>query len=292
MILWIYVLVVLIWGSTWMGIKIGLEDAPPFISLSMRYILSIAILYSIILFNKYRFPTTNFRGLLKLAYPGLYIYGGSYIFVYLGELYISSSLTSVLYSSFPFFVAILSTLVFKTEKLSRISWLGLILGFLGIITIFYDSLQFSGNLLIGCSLVLLSAFVASYGVIIHKKKFSFENIYISIALQMSFGLIPMILGALLFENLSDFNFTYKSVGAIIYLSLFGSVIAFLGYYWLLRHITAVKISQMEFITPIVAIFIGVGFFGETLPTRTWIGSGIILVGVYLVIKGQKQKPAQ
>ena len=287
MILWIYILLCIIWGSTWMGIKIGLEDAPPFISLSIRYILSIAILYSIILLKRYKFPADN-KDLFKLAYPGLYTYGGSYILVYFGELYISSSLTSVLFVSFPLFVAILSIFIIKTEKLNKIVWLGLILGFIGIAIVFYDSLQFSGNLFLGCSLVLLSSLFAGYGMIIHKKDFTNENIYIATALQMSLGLVPMILGALIFENFDDFEFTYKSIGSIIYLSVFGSVIAFLCYYWLLRHITAVMASLVTFITPIVALFIGVGLFGETLPVGTWIGSGIILTGVFLVIRGQKQ----
>ncbi len=271
-----------------MGIKIGLEDAPPFISLTMRYILSIAILYSIIFLKRYKFPANN-KYLFKLAYPGLYTYGGSYILMYFGELYISSSLTSVLFVSFPLFVAILSILIIKTEKLNKIAWLGLTLSIIGIVTIFYDSLQFSGNLFLGCSLVLLSSLFAGYGMIIHKKNFTNENIYIATALQMSLGLVPMILGALFFENFNDFEFTYKSIGSIIYLSVFGSVIAFLCYYWLLRHITAIMTSLVTFITPIIALFIGVGLFDETLPVGTWIGSGIILTGVFLVIKGQKQK---
>lgn len=290
MILLLYIILCLIWGSTWMGIKIGLEDAPPFISLSLRYILSIIILYSIILIKKYKFPTTDIKALLKFAYPGLYIYGGSYILVYIGELYISSSLTSVLFASFPLFVAVLSILIIKTEKLNKTAWVGLVLGFLGIITVFYDSLQFSGNLFLGCSLILTSSFVAAYGMIIHKKSYAHENVYIATALQMTLGLVPMLLGALIFEDFSDFKFTYKSIGSIIYLSVFGSVIAFAGYYWLMRYITAVKVSLIAFITPIVALLIGVGLFGESLPVATWIGSGIILTGVFLVSKRQKQKP--
>lgn len=291
MIIFIYILLCLIWGSTWMGIKIGLEDAPPFISLSLRYSLSVIILYSIILIKRYKFPTKNFKELLKFAYPGLFIYGGSYILVYIGELYISSSLTSVLFASFPLFVAILSILIIKTEKLNRMAWFGLTLGFLGIVTVFYDSLQFSGNLFLGCLLILSSSFLAAYGMIIHKKNFANENVYIATALQMTLGLVPMLLGALIFEDFSDFTITYKSIGSIIYLAVFGSVIAFSGYYWLMRHITAVNVSLIAFITPIIALLIGIGMFGETLSLGTWIGSGIILSGVFLVIKGQKRKIA-
>ena len=92
----------------------------------------------------------------------------------------------------------------------------------------------------------------------------------------------MFLGALLFENASDFIVSTESVGSILYLAVFGSVIAFLCYYWLLARARAVTVSLIAFITPLVAIFIGVMFFEESLSLRIAIGAVLILSGIVLV----------
>ncbi len=291
MTIFIYIVLCLIWGSTWIGIKIGLEDAPPVTTAIIRFVIALSILYAIILFKQIKFPTT-FKDILKLAYPGLYMYGVSYTCVYLGEQYISSALTSVLFASFPLFVALLSIKMLRSEKLTSFVWAGLVLGFLGIVVISYDSLQISGNLFLGCILILAASYVSAYGMVLHKKSFSQCDIFMATALQQSIGVILMLLYVILFENWRTFVFTPTSVGSILYLAIFGSVIAFLGYYWLLKHTTAVVVSLIAFITPVVAIFIGVGLFSEKMTTGTWVGSAMILGGIILVVRRQQRSSLQ
>ncbi len=266
-----------------MAIKVGLADAPPLWNLTFRFILAISILHAIVLARRLAYPST-WQAAVRLAHPGIYMYCGSYALVYFAELHISSALTAVLFASFPLFVAILSLRMLKVERLPAGGWSGLILGFLGIVVISYDSLQSPGHVFLGTMLALGGAFSAAYGVLIHKRDFSSENIFVAVALQMTLGGIPLTFGALLFEDLSDFAVTAASVGSILYLATLGTVVTFVSYYWLLARLRVVVVSLIAFITPLVAIFIGAGLFGEELGLRTALGTAMILVGVLLVIR--------
>ncbi len=265
-----------------MGIKIGLSDAPPLYAASLRFALAVAILYAIILLKRYSFPKDVWET-LKLAYPGLYMYGASYALIYFAEQYISSALTSVLFTSFPLFVAFLSIWMLKAERLRWAAWLGLGLGFFGIVVISYDSFQASGNLFLGSILTLGGSLMAAYGMLIHKKHFAGQNIVVAATVQMTLGGIPLLAAALLFERWSHFSLTPASVGSILYLAIIGTVIAFVAYYWLLSHTKAIIVSLIAFITPIVAVVLGF-FWGESLPICTLAGTIMILTGILLVVR--------
>ncbi|MFQ6008708.1 MAG: DMT family transporter [Candidatus Zixiibacteriota bacterium] len=277
-----FALLCLIWGSTWMGIKIGLTDAPPLSGASVRFALAVVILLAIVRYKRYSLPE-GFGPKLRLAYPGLYIYSGSYALIYLAEQYISSALMAVLFASFPLFVAFLSIWILKTERLSLAAWLGLGLGFVGVVVISYNSFQSSQHLFVGTLLALGGALSAAYGSLLQKKHFSGENVFVATAIQMTLGLFPLLILSIVFDQWSNFAVTAASIGSIIYLGIFGTVIAFVAYYWLLSHTEVVNVSLIAFITPVVAILIGI-LFGESLAFRAIIGAALILVGVVLVIR--------
>ncbi len=281
MTIFVFILLCLIWGSTWMAIKLGLSDAPPLYAAGIRFVLAVSILYAIVFSKKYRLPNT-LCGFLKLGYPGLYMFGASYALIYFAEQHISSALTSVLFAAYPLMIAFLSIWVLSHEKIRPAGWLGLALGFVGIVVISYDSLQTSPDIFLGTILALAGTLAAAWGLVIHKRKFSGENVFVSTSVQMTIGGVPLILAALIFERWSDFVISPTSVGSIIYLALLGTVVAFVGYYWLLQRITAVQASLIAFLTPLVAIFIGVVFFSESLTVLIGFGTVMILSGILLV----------
>ncbi len=204
--------------------------------------------------------------------------------MYLGEQYIDSATCAVLFAAYPFFVAVLSWLKYRTERLGPIAWLGMAIGFAGVVLISYDSFQASPDIFFGTVLVVGAALAAAYGGVIHKHKFSQVDIVVAANVQMIFGGIFLVIGALLTEKWSDFHVTTAAVGSIIYLALAGTVIAFLGYYWLLRHMRLTVVALVAFITPLVAILIGVFLAEESLTLLEVIGSGLILGGVLLVVR--------
>lgn len=279
----VYVLLCLIWGSTWIAIKIGLSAAPPLQTAALRFMLAISILTVIVLVRRYRYPS-GWRTWVKVGYPGVWMYGIHYALIYFAQLHISSSLTAVLFASFPFFVAILSTLKLRETPVTRLGWFGIAIGFGGVVLISYDQLTTSGDLFLGTALALVSTYAAAHGVVIHKKYHARENIVVTSSIQMLFGGLPVLIAALLFEDWADFTVSAESIGSILYLAVIGTVVAFLSYYWLLARMTAVSASLTAFITPLVAIFIGVLFFAESLSIPIIAGTTLILSGVALSIE--------
>lgn len=278
-----YILLCLIWGSTWLAIKIGLEDAPPLTTAAIRFALATIVLGTIGLVRRLEFPQ-SIREIWKLGYPGIYMFGIGYGAVYLGEQYIDSALAAVLFASYPFFVALLSWVRYRQEKLSGAAWLGMLIGFAGVVLITYDAWQLSGDLLLGSLLVIGASFSAAYGIVIHKHYFAEREIVVSVTIQMIFGGILLFAGMLLFEDWADFHLTGRTAGSIVYLALFGTVVTFIGYYWLLSKTRAVTVSLIAFITPMVAIITGGLLAGESLTRIMFIGTAMILSGVALVTR--------
>ncbi len=214
----------------------------------------------------------------------MFIYGLSYAPVYWAETRINSALTAILFASFPFFVALFSLGLLRVERLGPAAWLGLAVGFTGIVAVSYDSLQTGSDLFVGSLLVLGATMAAALGAVFHKRSFSQQSVYLSAVAQITVGTVPVVLVTPLVENIGDFALTFKSVGSIIYLTVMGTVVAFLAYYWLLSKTRAIYTSLFAFVVPLVAIFIGVVLFEESLTLTIVIGTVLILLGVVLVVK--------
>lgn len=283
MTVFIYALLCLIWGTTWLVIKIGLEEAPPLYSASLRFILSAAILTAFIWLRDYKYPT-GIKNWLRLGYPGIFMFGTSYALVYTSEQYIASALTAILFASFPFFIAILSQLVLKESRPPVSVWLGLVIGFAGVAVVSYDSQQTSSDIFLGTVLALGASFASAYGIILHRKYFLHENSVVAINVQMIMGGTLLLTAAMLTEDWSSFGFSPELIGSILYLSILGTLVTFLGYYWLIKHISMVKASLIAFITPLVAILAGTMLHGEQLSATIFAGTGLILSGVVLVAR--------
>jgi drug/metabolite transporter (DMT)-like permease len=246
-----YIMLCLIWGSTWLAIKLGLEDAPPLWSAALRFILAVALLYAINYIAKQRYPI-GWRNKWRAAWPGTFTFFGSYALTYLGEDYISSALAAILFAVFPFFVMALMPLMVKTERVGIRSLIGAIVGFAGVVIIFAEPVQIGSGVLIG------------------------------MILQMAVGAILLTLTALVFEPFSDLKFTNTSVGAIVFLAIFGSIITFGSYFWLLKRVRLVTMSMIALITPVVAMFMGYILLKEELTVSNYIGAAFVLMGVAIV----------
>jgi drug/metabolite transporter (DMT)-like permease len=279
----VYILLCLIWGSTWLAVKVGLADAPPFLTASARFLIAIGVLWTICRMRGYELPRDRVYQ-MKLAYPGLYMYGLSYALVYLGMQHVNSAVSAVLFASFPFFVAAFAWLKYRSERLGLPAWGGMTVGFAGVVLISYDSFQTSGDLFLGTALVVAASAASAYGIVIHKQRFSHENVFVASLVQMTVGLAVLLVGALALESLDDFHVTTELVGSILYLGTMGTVVTFSLYYWLLKKARVTVVSLVAFITPLVAILIGVIAAHEILTPLIVTGAVMILSGVFLVVR--------
>lgn len=287
----VYVLLCLIWGSTWIAIKIGLTAAPPLQTAALRFMLATLILNGVVFLLRYPYPR-DIRSWLRIGYPGIWMYGVNYALIYFAQVFISSSLTAVLFASFPFFVAVLSTFRLNEARVTPAGWIGIALGFVGVALISYDQLQTGDDLFLGTILALVATYSAAHGLIIHKKFHAGANIVVTASIQMLLGGLLVLLSAIIFEDWADFHVTTSSIGSILYLALMGTIVAFLSYYWLLARMSALSASLIAFITPLVALFIGVVFFDETVSASIVIGTTLILSGVGLSIERKRKADPQ
>jgi drug/metabolite transporter (DMT)-like permease len=277
----IYLIISLIWGSTWLAIRIGLESLTPFLSAGLRFIVAALVIYLLMYYKK--LPIQKDKVALKLYFQmGFFSFVIPFGLVYWGQQFIPSGLASVLFGVYPFFVAVFSKISMPEEKIEFLKIVGMILGFAGIVFIFSDNLDFKlDSDFMGMSAVLLSGIMQSAIAVTIKKNGKHLN-------PLSMNLIPMLLagivmtvGALFVEDLSNVQFDFKAVSTVLYLGVFGSVVTFTSYYWLLKRINILLLSLIAFITPVIALLLGWIFYDENLKNHHILGSGFVLLGLLI-----------
>lgn len=277
-----YLLICVVWGTTWLAIKVSIFTLPPFFSAGVRFTIASLLILAILKFRKYKYRF-DLKETIFLVLIGLGSFSVPYGLVYWAEGRITSGLTAVTFAVMPFFVAILSRLFLKTEHLSFWKVFGILLGFSGLVVIFggdlkVGSLGAAGGILA----VALSAFLnAGVAVSVKKHGRHIDPVYINL-IPMSLGAITLLGTSFFVEDWSALKFTLPVVAAIAYLAVFGSVVAFVIYFYLLKHMSVVLLSMTSFITPILAIASGALVLGEKFPSGTLIGSAMILGGVLLM----------
>jgi drug/metabolite transporter (DMT)-like permease len=273
-----------IWGSTWLGIKLGLRDLPPITFAGIRFALAALLLCAIVAWRRLPLPTSA-RDWLLLAYTGFLTITLNYALVFWGEQYISSGLAALLSATVPLFGLPLAHHYLAGEPLTWPKVGGVLLGLLGIGVVFSGELEVGGPLALWASagIILAALATAKAGVLVKARGTHIEP-SIMAAVQMAGGCVPLLLGGIALEgNPANFHWTPLALAALAYLTLPGSVIAFLMYYWLIRHTAVSGVLMIPLVTPLVAVLIGVLLGGETIGWHTMVGGGAILGGVSLAV---------
>ena len=281
----VFLLLCGIWGSTWLFIKLGLEDLPPITFAGIRFVIACAILFFLIRARATRLPD-NRRDWWLLASTGVLSFSLNYGLVFWGEQYISSGLAAVLQSTLPAFGLVFAHLHLPGERMTWSKIFGVVLGVLGVAVVFSNQLAVAGGKALAGSIALvLSAMFAAYSNVLVKAHGRKLEPTILAAGQMFFGLIPLLLiGVLLEGNPLRFRWTAMAVLSLLYLAVVGSVIAFVLYYWLVRHVDVTKTMLISLFTPVVAVVLGMVVLGEDLSWRTVAGGVMIMAGVRFVTR--------
>jgi drug/metabolite transporter (DMT)-like permease len=269
----------LVWGSTWMAIKIGLRGAPPLTSISVRMAIASLIVVAILRARRIPFPTDRrvvgvgvFLGFFHIVFP--------YVFVYYGEQRISSGLAAVLYSAMPLIVALIARAVFG-DRLTPRKIAGIVAGMLGVAVIFSDSLHVGEGEAWGVVLVTASMLAATIGSIATKRWSHDYHPIASLLVPFAVGaLVTGILGAVV-DRANPFHFDATTWATILYLAVAGSVTAFALFFYVMKHLEVTVVSYQTFIIPIIAVTLGWLILGETISLRVGLGAVLILAGVSL-----------
>jgi len=282
----------LIWGSTWLAIKYQLGVVDPLVSVVYRFLLA-----AIILFAYCSLTGMNLKYSIKqhlfIALQGLLLFGLNYWLVYLSEINLESGLVAVLFSTIVFLNIINGSIFLKSKiRLNVLS--SSLIGFIGIILVFKDQLfdfTFSNAESSALLLAGISAVTASFGNITsaYNQKNKLPVIQTN-AFGMLYGSLLMLLLALGTGKPFNFDFSLPYISSLIYLAVFGSIIAFTSYLSLLGKIGADKAAYVTLVFPIIALILSTIFEAYSWNGYAIIGVILVTFGNFMILKRKKVNP--
>jgi drug/metabolite transporter (DMT)-like permease len=273
---------VVIWGTTWAAIRVGLDDVPPFTGVALRFALAAAVLAVLAAAMRVRLLAGPLERRMWLVH-GVFTFTLSYTVTYWAEQFVPSGLASVLFATFPLFVALLAHRFLPGERLGGMARVGVLVGFLGVAVIFSEDFSSLGGrqVLVGSLVMLLSPIAAAIGNVAVKRWGSaIHPLSLNVGGMSLTAVLVGVLAALV-ERDRTVVFSAPAVGSILYLAIFGSAVTFSLYFWLLRFMTATRLSLIAYVIPVVAVAVGTTMLDEPLTVRIVLGAGLVLSGVGL-----------
>ena len=280
----VWLVLALIWGSTWLFIKLGLEDLPPFTFAGIRFVIAVLILSVVVILRRSRLPT-DWRDWVLIAGTGWLAFTVNYGLLFWGEQRTSSGLAAILQSIIPVFGLALAHLHLPEERITAPKLVGVVLGIAGVVLICSDQMgaERSGAFR-GSVAIVVGAFGAAYSNVLVKARGGKIDYAVLAAGQMLFGLVPLLMIGTIYEgNPFELRWTPLALLSLFYLALVGSAVAFLLYYWLVRHMEVTKTMLIALVTPLIAVSLGMVVRGEELTWRIVAGGFCIMAGIGVIV---------
>ena len=283
----LYGLLVLIWSSTWVGIKIGLEDSPPLLGAGVRFALAGAVLLVVAALGRRSLRTDwVLAGVLALA-PFAFAYG----LVYWGEQYVPSGLAAVLFGVLPLYTALLGSVLLPDEPLRVQLLVGVMIAIGGLALAFMESVELGAaeKAAIGATALALSPLGAAVGGIAQKLRASELDAVVLNGWAMLWGGLLLLVVSAFGEDWGDFVWSAESVGSILYLALFGSAITFVTLTVLLRHISAMAVAFLAMLLPFGALIFGATLYDESITLRALGGAVLVAAGLLVAQSSRRRR---
>ncbi|MCG8540323.1 MAG: EamA family transporter [Clostridia bacterium] len=277
-----YLAVCFFWGSTYLAIKIGVENFPPFLFAGIRFITAggLTIFYSKLKGNAF---ADNKKDIAKISIVGLLMLLGGNGLVVFAEQWVHSGIASLLVATVPLFIAIIEIFILRDKKMDYKGLIGLALGFGGVVYLTLGKSSTGGIIDFKGTLILLFASLFWSMGSVYSKTFKANGSIISnIGIQMFAGGIGLSTVGLLRGEISSINFARSSVLALLYLIVFGSIIGYSCYIYILQKWPASKAGTYAYVNPIVAVVLGTIVLGEPFTFSIVISMIIIILGVFMV----------
>ena len=280
-----YALCCAVWGSTWLVIKVGLRDLPPFRFAAIRMAIACALMAPLAFRHAGRGPARS--EVLWIGVCGLLQIGVAYAFVFYAEQWIDSALAAILFSTFPIWIGLFGHVWLPDEPLRKRAVFASVLGLAGVAVIQGPAAVAAfgarpGPLLIGGLCMVGSAISAAIANVLNKRHFAQVSPYQNVWGQTLVGSAFLWVLALLFERGAPMRWTPTSVFAMLYLALFGTALGFAALFWLIPRVSVAVIGTIPLVDTVVAVLLGAAILGETLSARVLAGGLLILIGVLLV----------
>ncbi len=280
----VWLLLCLIWGSTWLFIKLGLQDLPPFTFAGVRFVIAALFVALVVVWRRKPLPRGR-REWQLIAVTGLLSFTMNYGLLFWGEQRTSSGLAAILQTMIPVFGLVIAHYYLPEERITWTKLCGVLMGIAGVALIFSNQMTHEGPAALwGSVAIVLGAFGAAYANVLVKRSGGQIDLATLVLGQMICGLIPLlIIGVTTEGNPFRLRWTPLALVSLLYLALVGSSIAFLLYYWLVRHIKVTNTMLIPLVTPFIAVVLGMLVLDESLTWRVAFGGAVIMAGIGLIV---------
>jgi drug/metabolite transporter (DMT)-like permease len=288
--------VYLIWGSTYFAIAYVIESMPPLLAMGIRFLIAGLLLASIVSLRQgvreLRIPRAELRSSLLM---GFLLLGFGIGTVSIAQAYVPSGIVALIIAALPLWIAIFRTI--SGERLAKVSWLGLMIGFAGVVLLLkpgsitpVNDIE-NSKLFLFMLLVLLGNIGWALGTFLAPRFPLPKNTLVFTVYEMVAGGASLTLaGFIRGESISDFlDATSWSWLWFVYLVIFGSIAAYSAYLWLVANAPVSLTSTYAYVNPVIAVVLGATFLDELITSEYVIGGSIILIGVILVVSVERTK---
>ncbi|SFG12943.1 Permease of the drug/metabolite transporter (DMT) superfamily [Desulfotomaculum arcticum] len=290
-VLFAYITVCILWGSTYLAIRVGVSDLPPGLFAGIRFITAGLIMLAFARIRGLK-NAPGRRDIVNSAIVGLFLlYGGNGLVVW-SEQWLASSLAALLIATVPLFVALIDTVVPGGTPIGWLGWVGLLTGFSGVALLMAPGIELGGTQLAGLIAILLAALLWASGSVFSSRKPTSCSIVYSIAIQFLAAGIALSTTGLFAGELPRFHLTRAGIGAMLYLIFFGSLAGYSAYIYILKAMPPAKASTYAYVNPVVAVLLGYFILKEQVTVITVIAAAIILGGVLLVQMSRTKAPVE
>ncbi len=278
-----YLSVILIWSTTPLAIQWSGNDVGFQIGVAARMFIGLIALFLLLRLMKIDLPWhKKARRIYLISGLSLYL---AMSFVYWAAQHIASGWISVIFGLSPIITSFLASLILKDSHLSGTRLTGMLLGFSGLLMVFYEGLSISTAALLGIAATVTSASIQSLGsVLLKQQQPDFHPIAITTGSIMV--ALPLFLLNCIVVGSWPEAFPVKSVLSILYLAIIGSAVGFPLYYYLLKNLKPERVAIVMLITPITALLLGAYLNGEIISNKVWSGTALILSGLSLYEYGK------
>jgi drug/metabolite transporter (DMT)-like permease len=277
-----WALVCLVWGTTYLAIRISLESIPPLLMAAFRWIAAGSLLVATLTLRGERLPQP--RSWPSLAVLGVLLLGFGNGAVVWAEQTVPSGLTAVLVAMCPFWMVGLEAFMPDGDRLTPRRVAGLLVGFAGIVMLVWPEVDVrGGGLFLGG---VISAQIACVGWALGstyaRRRGHEENVLGAAAFEMLFGGIALLATGMAIGEWRDLAFTPRTSGALAYLIVFGAVVGFSAYAYALKHLPVATVSLYAYANPVIAVVLGTIVLKEPFDARMGVAAGVVLLGMALV----------
>ncbi len=279
-----YLCLCLTWGSTWLAIRYAVRDIPPLEAAAIRFLLAAIILLGVVGLQRRRWVQgkDQWKAILVLSFTIMAIPFG---LVFWAERYVTSSMTAILYSASPLMISLFTPL-FLRQKVPRRAVLAMLVAFGGILDLLYSEPNTGRQALFGYGAVLAAMTLSAWSLVYAKQKLHQVDPVVSTGLQLLLASIALGWASWVMESRLHAEWTRAAVVALAFLTVVGSCVAFVVYYWLLKHMQPYQLGTTSLVVPVIAVLEGSLVGHEPVSWRMGVVMVIVLVSVATALRAE------